>query len=267
MELYRALSVLLPGEVVALVGGGGKTSAMYRLARELAAAGYRGVVTTTTKVWAPTPDQVPELVVAERWPLALTGLGPALARSPLVALGASRGPEGKLYGVDPDWVGALRTALGVDFVLVEADGAAGRPLKGPASHEPVIPASTTLLVPVAGASALGRPLGSDIAHRPEIVARLTGLGLGEAVTPEAVARLLLHPEGNVKGAPASARVVPLINQVDSPEIGTLARDLAAHLLKQGLGRAVLARLAAEPPEIEVVAAFVSSLGGMPWYRQ
>lgn len=267
MELCHALGMVLPGEVVSLVGAGGKTSAMYRLARELADAGYRGVVTTTTKVWVPTPEQVPELVVAERWPQAVADLEAALARKPLVALGASRGPEGKLYGIDPDWVGALRPGLGVDFVLVEADGAAGRPLKGPAGHEPVIPPSTTLLVPVVGASALGQPLGSETAHRPEIVARLTGLSLGEAITPQAVARLLLHPEGNTKGAPASARVVPLINQVDTPQARALAQDVAALVLQQGLGRVVLSRLAVEPPEFEVVAALVGNAGERPWSRQ
>ncbi|MEK7848106.1 MAG: selenium cofactor biosynthesis protein YqeC [Chloroflexota bacterium] len=261
MELYRALGMALPGEVVALVGAGGKTSAMYLLARELTAAGYRGVVATTTRIWLPTPEQVTELVVADRWPELLAGLEAALARSPLVALGAARGPEGKLYGIDPAWVSALRRGPGIDFVLVEADGAAGRPLKGPASHEPVIPPAATLVVPVVGASALGRPLGPDTAHRPEIVARLAGLSLGEPVTPGAVARLLLHPEGNVKGTPVSARIVPLINQVDSPAVAALARELAARLLDQGVGRVVLARLAAEPPVVEVMAALVNTVGG------
>ena len=40
---------------VAFTGGGGKTTAMFRLARELDAA--RVLVTTTTRIWLPTTDQ------------------------------------------------------------------------------------------------------------------------------------------------------------------------------------------------------------------
>jgi len=51
-------------------------------------------------------------------------------------------------------------------VLVEADGAAGRPLKAWAAWEPVIPGQTCLLVVMAGASGLGRPLTPAWVHRP-----------------------------------------------------------------------------------------------------
>ncbi len=260
MELSRALGLVLPGEVVALVGAGGKTAALYLLARELTAAGYCGILTTTTKIRLPTAEQSSQLVVSDQLPELQTEIRAALARNPLVAVGAARGPEGKLHGIDPTWVGALRQGSGVDFVLVEADGAAGRPLKGPASHEPVIPETSTLVVPVVGASALGKPLGTDTAHRPEIVARLTGLSLGDNITPEAVARLVLHPEGNTKGTPPSARVVPLINQVDTPAHAVLARQVAARLLAHGLGRVVIAHLAASPPSVEIMAALVSPTG-------
>ena len=46
-------------------------------------------------------------------------------------------------------------------VLVEADAPRGRSLKVPAPHEPVIPASTTLVVVVCALDALGQPLDED----------------------------------------------------------------------------------------------------------
>ena len=90
-------------------------------------------------------------------------------------------PDGyrKLQGLDPDLVGRIAALPGVDNVLVEADGAKGRSLKAPAGHEPVVPGSTTLLVPVAAADVVGRPLDDTMVHRPELVAGLTGLELGE----------------------------------------------------------------------------------------
>ena len=59
-------------------------------------------------------------------------------------------------GVPPDWIGGL--AAEVDLVVVEADGAAGKPLTAPRAYEPVIPAATDLLVPVVGADVIGAPL-------------------------------------------------------------------------------------------------------------
>ena len=39
-------------EVVALVGGGGKTTAMFRLAREMVEKGGSAITTTTTRIFA-----------------------------------------------------------------------------------------------------------------------------------------------------------------------------------------------------------------------
>jgi hypothetical protein len=49
MELWQALGVRR-GDVVAFVGAGGKTSALLRVGRELAAHNYKVIATTTTKI-------------------------------------------------------------------------------------------------------------------------------------------------------------------------------------------------------------------------
>ena len=65
MKLTEALDVA-DNEVVALVGGGGKTSAMFRLAREIATAGGNAITTTTTRIFAAqialAPAHVPATV-------------------------------------------------------------------------------------------------------------------------------------------------------------------------------------------------------------
>ena len=60
MKLIELLGLESPG-VVCLVGSGGKTSLMYALAAEAAADGLTAVVTTTTKIFRPAPDEIPNM--------------------------------------------------------------------------------------------------------------------------------------------------------------------------------------------------------------
>jgi probable selenium-dependent hydroxylase accessory protein YqeC len=114
-----------------------------------------------------------------------------------------------------------------------------RPFKAPAAHEPVIPPETTLVVPVLGADVLGQPLDADHVHRPELVSALSGVPLGTPITPEVVARVLSHREGGLKAVPEGARVVVLINKVDSLRDREPARETASRLLAQPAIRAVV----------------------------
>jgi molybdenum cofactor cytidylyltransferase len=225
MLLNEALPVS-KGDVVSLVGAGGKTTAMYRLGQELAAQGWRVITTTTTMIRRPLGDQVREVVVEEHAGKAVHQVAEALLHHGPVAL-ASRwiADENKLKGIAAELVAELRAVA--DAVIVEADGARGLPLKAPAAYEPVVPDCTTVLIPLAGISAVGRRLTAQSVHRPELVAELTGLEPGQVVTPDAIARLLVHPRGGLKNAPPDSRVIPLINQVDDELSLASAREIAA----------------------------------------
>jgi probable selenium-dependent hydroxylase accessory protein YqeC len=244
--LARALA-LGPARVVAFTGGGGKTSAMYRLARERAAG--RVLVTTTTRIWAPRADEAP-LTLAGSLADALRVVRDPGWTQGLRVLGIEVTAEGKLLGVPPDWIEDL--AAEVDLVVVEADGAAGKPLTAPRAYEPVIPAATDLLVPVVGADVIDAPLGPERVHRAPEMAELLGVPTGTPLTADLVARVLLDARGNVKGAPPEARIVPLVNKVDDVTRQRAAGELAEALLARGAERVVLARLASDEPVVTVV---------------
>lgn len=262
MRLYEALQVRT-GEIVSFVGAGGKSTAMYRLGRELAEEGWRVITTTTTMIRPPSPSQTGALVVQEDVTQALLAAEQALHSEHLITVTARRlQAEGKLKGIDTGLVAAL--ARLADVVLVEADGARGLPLKAPAVHEPVVPAETTLFIPVVGGDAIGSRLSSESVHRPELIARLTGLRLGELLEPEAVAGLLVHPEGALKGAPAHARLVPLINKVHGGAALEAARHIAARIKGHAaLDRVLIGAVATEDPIVECwrrVSAVVLAAG-------
>jgi molybdenum cofactor cytidylyltransferase len=261
MRLSKALEVRR-GEVVSLVGAGGKTTAMFRLAGELTSKGWKVVTTTTTMIWRHQASQ--HTILEPEGAILLEKARAALKKHRHVTLVSGLTEvEDKLVGVDPSLVDALAALPDVDAVIVEADGAKGRSLKAPAAHEPVIPSSTTILLPMAAIDALGQPLDERTVHRPELVARLANLSESEAITPEAVSSVLLHPDGGMKGAPAQARIVPLINTVTAASLQP-ARDIAGLLLAGvRVSRVLLGSVAEEDPLMEAwgrVAAIVLAAG-------
>ena len=171
MQLWELLSIH-PG-VTALIGGGGKTTMMYTLAQELAERGSV-ICTTTTRIFP--PDHMPVLERADR---------ELMARQRCVCLGTPA-QAGKLAAPTQPMA---ELALLADYVLVEADGSKGMPLKAHLPHEPVIPAEAGQTVVLAGASAFGQ-LAREAVHRLEVFCRLTGLDPDSAVTPEAAAAVL-----------------------------------------------------------------------------
>jgi probable selenium-dependent hydroxylase accessory protein YqeC len=220
------------GGVISLVGAGGKTTLMFRIARELAAAGETVLTTTTTRIYRPEPVQSAQVVVATEPAAAIAQLAHRLRRSRHVTAAAGWIPEaGKLAGYPPESIAALRAAGLFRWILVEADGAARRPLKAPAAHEPVIPACSDWVIAVAGMEAVSRPLDPRWVFRPERFGSLAGISAGDPVTPEAVAAVLLHPEGILKGCPPAAGRCVFLNEADLPGTAGAARAVCAALAR------------------------------------
>ncbi|MCC9075465.1 putative selenium-dependent hydroxylase accessory protein YqeC [Litorilinea aerophila] len=258
MELWRALRLDLAPEtphVVSFVGGGGKSTALFRLARELVAQGSRVIVTTTTHLGvAQTQGYAGLLCLAEGEGPPADGIADRLvAHGQCLLVGPRVGA--KWRGLTAGQFQALWTvarALAVTAILVEADGSRGLPVKAPASHEPVVPPMTTLLVPVAGLDGVGAPVDGDHVHRPEQVRKLLGLdaGMSARLTPAQLARLLVHPAGGARHRPPTARLLPLLNKADDICRLVLGRLTAACLLRLGQASLVAAVAQEEEPVLE-----------------
>ena len=252
MTLAEALGIAVD-DVVALVGGGGKTTAMFRLAREIVERGERALTTTTTHIFAAQIALAPAHVIATdaTRESVVAALG---AHRHVLVVGATNAATGRAAGVSLDLFERLRAWCPRVCLLNEADGARMRPFKAPAEHEPAIPAHTTLVVPVVGADVFGKTLDAEHVHRPELVSALSGARLGGVVTPEIVARVLAHPEGGRKNVPAGARVVVLINKVETLADRESARETAERLLREPAIQAVLlAAVRGDKPVLEVCA--------------
>ncbi|MFQ3536516.1 MAG: selenium cofactor biosynthesis protein YqeC [Aggregatilineales bacterium] len=243
MLLREALNVR-HGEVVAFIGAGGKTSALFRLGHELAAEGWRVLATTTTRIAAEELNQVPSAVATD-----VSGINPrpeALSRALnqhgftfLYHTVVSSGGVKKVIGVSPEVVNALVDSVDSDVILIEADGARRLPFKAPYPHEPVVPSVTTLAVPVVGIDCVGQPLDDEHVYNARAMVDEYGYKYGERVRWMWVASVLRNPSLGLKGIPDRARIVALINKVSE---GGLGRNLAR----------LIGRLALREPRLSAV---------------
>lgn len=188
---------------ISVIGSGGKTTFLRHLSGRLAGT---VVLTTSTRIF-PFPDMPLVTVGASSAPedreRVLRELRCALACSRVACLGRPLA-SGKLAAPTPvvSFGDLLRVA---DTVLVEADGAAGKPLKAHRPWEPVIPACSELTLCVVGASGIGKP-APEVCHCPDLFCALAGTRPDQPVSEAAIATAL-NREGLAD--------VYLVNQVDT----------------------------------------------------
>ncbi len=266
---------ILPQEAIACVGAGGKTILSWRLAREITARGQRVVMAPTSRILEPILPREAALYLTER--PASERVKTLLQRTPCVIIAAAREQPIdvditadwppvrpiKLRGLPPAAIDDLITSISAVTWVSEADGAQRRLLKAPAAHEPPIPARATTVIVMAALEGIGRPLDAATVHRPEIFAALAQLSPGDIITPEALSRVLLHPEGGLKNIPAHARVIVALTQRDPQTLHAAAPELIDRLrASHRLDRCVAAALRAEPPVIFHISRLIPRTAGI-----
>ncbi len=192
-----------PRGLTAIFGSGGKTSLMLALCALLRRTGTV-IVSTSTHIYPP-----PGIACAQE-EAEIMRILPAQGA---VCVAQAAAESGKLCAPP---IAFSRLCALADYVLVEADGARGLPLKAHAPFEPAIPREAAWRILVLGASGFGRPI-AEAAHRPERYAALCGCSPEDIVTPRRAARVVA----------AMPRYDALfVNQVETLEAAERARELA-----------------------------------------
>jgi probable selenium-dependent hydroxylase accessory protein YqeC len=238
MALVDSLGVK-PGEMISLIGSGGKTTALFRLAKELRESGGKILVTTTTKILKPNKPHVERLFLVQDVKALIAQIRD-IPRPAVIGAGYGIDEEGKLLGLAAPWLDETKKNAELDAVLVEADSAASRLFKVPSELEPVVPKLTDLVIWSMAIKAVGKPLDANAVHRAERALSLLGEVPGTILTQEHVIRLVAHRDGCLRALPAASRKVALISQADSPGEIEAAQKLARALLPLGFERVVIA---------------------------
>lgn len=230
-------------EHLAIVGAGGKTTLLLALADDLRDS--KVVISTTTKIHYDEARQALKPIISLRQPDWKETLKKCLGRENQAVLVKQIMESGKVSGISPSLADEIFRDQKIDYLLLEADGAAGRPVKAPAEKEPVIPSSVTTVVAMMGLDVINQPFNQERVFRPKEFQLITGLNIGEKLIPTKIFRLFTAPKGLFKGAPPSAKKVVFFNRLDllSDKNQALAlTDLIADKKRRSIDRIIIGSL-------------------------
>ena len=224
--LAGALRVKSP-PCIAFIGAGGKTTAMFQLARELTAP----VIVTATSHLGTWQIELADRHIIANAAEPIEEIEHGLNE---VILVTGEPEKERLKPINPELLHWLHGFCGYHSIplLIEADGSRQRPLKAWAEHEPPIPSFVEQVVEVVGVSGVGKPLNMDNVHRPELFSKQSGLNSGGIITTDALTRVLLHEDSGIKNIPSGSRRSILLNQADTPELQSIARTMVKPLLSK-----------------------------------
>lgn len=236
MKLINALRYSKPSNLV-FVGAGGKTTAIFRAARELLLSNdnyqaAKSVLVTTTTHFGSWQSAYADHIYKINSVSDFQTLEKDIPIGVILLFGVERNNFlGSLPVLILEKVLALAEERNMPL-LIEADGSHTYPLKAPIEHEPAIPDFAKNVVVVAGLSGLGKPLSKKWVHRPEKFSELSNLKMGEIVTGKAIAKVLLHKDGGLKKIPPNARRMVILNQADTPELKSSAKTISGMLIAE-----------------------------------
>ena len=208
--------------VIAVVGGGGKTSLIYRLNEELQALGKKVIISTTTHM--AFDPMLPRIGSDE-----LDKLPQMLENHGFAAVADIEKASGKMCSIEETKLKKLISLC--DVMLLEADGAKQKPVKVPAKWEPMIPDFADVVVSVIGLDCLGKPI-CEAAHRAEYTSSFLQKKLDAPITAEDIEKIAVSVHGLYKRVDQKIYRVYL-NKADVLSSVAPAEHIIEDLAKQG----------------------------------
>lgn len=222
---FREAFGIEKGDVVALIGAGGKTSLMIGIGYELAESGWRVLATTTARMPEEQLGLVPVALPSATDPVQLSR---ALTEHKFVLL-YDRIVRGVAIGPSPEAVSRLLDIVDSDVMLVEADYAANLPVKAPRAGEPSIPPGASLVIPVASLAAVGQPLDDQHVYNAKAMIERCSFPEGAPIKPSWIAQVIRDAELGMAGVPPNVRTVAFFNQSPMTPYNRVRARIAAKI--------------------------------------
>lgn len=224
MRLLEAFDIH-PGDVVSIIGAGGKTSLLIGLGYELIETGCRVLATTTVGL-----DEHQLTLVPAALPISSSAseISQALSDHQFVFLYEGV-RDGRVIGANPEYIQSLLDAVDSDVLLVEADTSNNLPVKAPFDGEPIIPSGTSLVIPVVSFGAYGKPLDEKHIYNARAIIDRYGFPEGALIKSAWLAQILRDETLGLRGIPDRMRVMAFLNQTPTRGYGRFRARVVAQL--------------------------------------
>lgn len=176
------------GDIICVVGSGGKTTFIYNLAKEI--KNKKILISTTTKMLYPEENQVDYFFcLAEDNEISI--------KEGRTFIGGEKVSKNKISGD----ISLIKKYISrFDYILLECDGSKTKPLKGWNSTEPVILNETTKTIGIIPLHIVGEKITEKNIHRIEIFNNVFKTKIGDEITLNVIAEIITNPKGLFKDA-------------------------------------------------------------------
>lgn len=209
------------GARIAVLGGGGKTSLVFRLGEELATYYQKVLLTSLTNSVISNKYKtcfVEDVLTKNTAPLFGQG-------NPLYVMGRQIS-SWKLGGISTHQLNLISEKS--DLAIFECDGARSRPLKVHTRTDPVVPDLATQVIILIGAEAVNTRVQEGLVHRPERFRSHWNLTDRSLLRTELIAEIVTTQKGYLSKNPHGIPVTYFINKADTHPVEARELSRAIH---------------------------------------
>ncbi|MGG7078961.1 selenium cofactor biosynthesis protein YqeC [Clostridium sardiniense] len=174
------------GDIISVVGSGGKTTFIYNIAKELIKE--KVLISTTTKMLCPTKDEADYFFCLSKGEKINIKNGRTF-------IAGEKIDDNKVCG---DIFKVENYISSFDYVLLESDGSKRKPLKGWNDTEPVIFNRTTKTIGIIPLHIIGEKITYENVHRIEKFNHIFKTNVGDEITLDVMADIIINPNGLFK---------------------------------------------------------------------
>lgn len=210
------------GDVVSIVGGGGKTSTMNELAKELKNMNYKVLVTSTTAIMMPKKEEFDYLYIQKETDIEKEIEN--LEEGTITVLVKEFIRQDKVKGLEIEFLDNIIKRNIFDIVIIEADGARMKTIKAPREDEPLLTKYTTKTIGVFGIDSIGLRINDNNIHRAEMFLKIIEKEENDILDDEDIVKLIESDKGIFKKSKELEKYL-IVNKCDSKKDYDKAVDI------------------------------------------
>lgn len=218
---FHDLFSIEKGNIISIVGSGGKTTLLFFLAAELR-RNYNVLVTTSAKILKPSINQYDSIFTNVE---SFINSDLTNKNNITVISKSINESNNKLIGIDDNDLEKLINYF--DVILIEADGSNKLPLKGWKNHEPPVLKKTNKIIGIIPVSVLGRNIDNSFIYGYDEFKKIAGNN--SQVDEETIKNICISENGIFKNSTGEKYL--FINQADTEQDKEKSIKIADYIYK------------------------------------